>query len=67
MGLLKCKHDWRLLKRSNVLQLDDMGYPLRLCICHCDKCGKSDQQWVDVPKEALAEIGTGKSALLRWM
>lgn len=67
MGLLKCKHDWRLLERSNVLQLDDMGYPLRLCIFRCNKCGKSDQQWVDVPKEALAEIDTGKSVLLRWM
>ena len=67
MGLLKCKHDWRLLKSSNVLQLDDMGYPLRLCIFRCNKCGKSDQQWVDVPKDALAEIDTGKSVLLRWM
>lgn len=67
MGLLKCKHDWRLLERSNVLQLDDMGYPLRLCIFRCNKCGKSDQQWVDVPKKELAEIDAGKSVLLRWM
>lgn len=67
MCLLKCKHNWKLFKRSNVLQLDDMGYPLRLCIFHCNKCGKSDQQWVDVPKEALAELDIGKSVLLKWV
>ena len=35
----ECKHNWVINLRSNVLQQDDMGYPLRLCICKCLKCG----------------------------
>lgn len=68
MGLFKhiCQHDYRVKTLSNVLQLDDMGYPLRLCICECTKCGKSTQQWRDVAKDALQELDTGKSVLLQW-
>lgn len=44
MRLFKCNHDWYITEKSNVLQLDDMGYPLRLFICKCSKCGKSSQQ-----------------------
>ena len=57
----------RYIKKSNVLQVDDLGYPLRLCIFHCDKCGKSEQQWVDVPKEELAGLDSGDSVLLKWI
>ena len=66
MGLFKCNHIWHITERSNVLQLDDMGYPLRLFICKCSKCGKSDQQWIDVAEEELEELETGKSVLLEW-
>ena len=66
MELFRCSHDWHIIKRSNVLQLDGMGYPLRLFICKCSKCGKSDQQWIDVAEEELEELKTGKSALLKW-
>lgn len=62
----KCKHNWTINLRSNVLQQDDMGYPLRLCICKCLKCGASDQQWLDVNEKELEELKTGKSVLLKW-
>lgn len=62
----KCSHDFRIDQRSNVLQLDDMGYPLRLFIVKCKHCGYSDQQWIDVPVEEYKEIETGESVLLKW-
>ena len=40
-----CKHKFEVTERSNALQFDDMGYPLRLCIVKCAKCGKAEQ-WV---------------------
>ncbi len=68
MGLFKrkCEHNWKLAEKSNVLQQDDMGYPLRLYIQKCTKCGKSEQVWVDVSEEALKELSTGESVLLKW-
>ncbi len=62
----KCKHVWRVVERSNVLQLDDMGYPLRLFIVKCEKCGKIDQQWIDVHEDCLKELDTGDSVLCKW-
>ena len=38
------KHDYNISERSNVIQLDDMGYPLRLCILKCC-CGLTQQAW----------------------
>lgn len=68
--LFKCNHNWEIFKRSNALQLDDMGYPLRLFIYKCAKCGKSEQRWVDVPLEELAgafdELKADKSVLVKW-
>lgn len=61
-----CNHDWKVTERTNVLQQDDMGYPLRLCIWQCTKCGKSKQVWLDVAEEALKELETGESVLLKW-
>ena len=61
-----CEHEWRVKERSNALQLDSMGYPLRLCICKCAKCGASDQQWLDVAEEEADELKTGESFLLEW-
>lgn len=61
-----CKHDWHIIERSNILQQDSMGYPLRLFIVKCSKCGKSDQWWIDVAVEELEELKTGESILLKW-
>lgn len=67
MRLFKCKnHEWRVTERSNVIQQDEMGYPLRLCIIECKKCGKSEHRWIDVAEECLNEIDTGESVLLEW-
>lgn len=66
MRLFRCHHNWKITKKSNVLQADSMGYPLRLCIVNCTKCGKSDQHWIVVPEKELDEIATGKSVLLKW-
>lgn len=62
----KCNHEWKITEYSNVLQLDDMGYPLRLVICTCAKCGITEQHWHDVNKSALEQLDTGKSVLLKW-
>lgn len=66
MGLFKCKHHWVVSEKSNALQLDDMGYPLRLFICKCSKCGKIEQRWLDVSVEELSELKSGKSVLVKW-
>ena len=66
MGLFKCKHNWKITEKSNVLQLDELGYPLRLVIVKCIKCGKSEHQWIDVAKSILNELDTGESVLLKW-
>lgn len=42
-----CNHDWEITQVSNVIQFDSMGYPLRLVIQECKKCGKSEQAWYD--------------------
>ena len=62
----KCKHNWEVNKWSNVLQQDSMGYPLRLCIIKCSKCGKCKQAWYDVNEKCLDEIKTGRFVLCEW-
>ena len=62
----KCDHDWNITERSNVMQLDDMGYPLRLYIVKCSKCGKSEQKWIDVSVSECEELQDGKSVLVKW-
>lgn len=59
----KCKHNYTITEKSNVLQLDDMGYPLMLCIIKCNKCGKSKQVWIDVDKKL---IYNQKYKILKW-
>lgn len=66
MRLFKCNHDWHATEISNILQQDSMGYPSRLCIIECSKCGESDQIWVDVAEERLKELETGESFLIEW-
>lgn len=66
MGLFKCHHDWEIMEKSNALQQDSMGYPLRLYLCKCSKCGKSKHFWIDVGESALKELDTGESFLVKW-
>lgn len=66
MSLFKCKYRWEVVERSNALQQDSMGYPLRLCILKCSKCGKLEQQWLDTSEDALDELRNGKSFLVKW-
>lgn len=66
MKLFKCKHKWELEKRSNMLQQDSMGYPLRLFVLKCSKCGESKQMWIDVDDKELEELKTGESVLVKW-
>ena len=61
-----CSHEYRIVSKSNALQLDSMGYPLRLCICECEKCGNSKQMWLDVPKDDIYELDSGSSFLMKW-
>ena len=61
-----CFHEWERYKNSNVLQLDDMGYPLRLVMHRCKKCGVIEQHWTDIPLESVKELRTGKSVLCIW-
>ena len=61
-----CDHAWRVTEVSNVLQQDDMGYPLRLVITKCRRCSKSEHRWIDVNEAALKELDTGESVLLKW-
>lgn len=43
-------HDFnKIVQRSNAIQFDEMGYPLRLCIVKCE-CGMTDQAWIDTGK-----------------
>ena len=47
---LLCKifgHKYWVKNRSNVIQFDTMGYPLRLFIVRCDCCGKEKMMWID--------------------
>lgn len=44
-------HYGKLVERSNAIQYADDGYPLRLCIYECDKCGKRFQAWIDTNKK----------------
>lgn len=64
--MFKCKHDWEIIHASNVLQVDGMGYPLRLFIQKCSKCGKTEQAWYDVDKRYLEEIKAGRFVLCKW-
>lgn len=57
----KKRQDNNKLITSNIIQFDDMGYPLMLCI------SGNDQIWVDMSKE-YAEKGlkSGKFHVLEW-
>ena len=57
----------KIVRRSNAIQFDEMGYPLRLCIFKCE-CGATTQRWVDTGeryelKENDVEVIWGKEVL----
>lgn len=66
MRLFQCNHKWIIKEKSNALQQDDMGYPLRLFVCKCSKCGKQEQRWIDVAEYELEDIKHGKYVLVKW-
>ena len=61
-----CKHEFEIFKRSNVIQLHELGYVLRLFTVKCKKCGATDYEWYNVPKDELKELETEESVLLEW-
>ena len=64
---MECKHEWAAATdRSNVLQYNYNGNPLRLCICRCAKCGTHEMVWVESDIKELEELETGESVLLKW-
>ena len=47
---------------SNIIQLDDMGYPLMLCIM-----SDGDQRWIDVSEEfADKGVKNGSLHIIKW-
>lgn len=59
----KCNHKYKY-HRTNKLRLDCMGYPLRLFIGECTRCGNTKHLWIDVSVEQLEELKTGQSVLI---
>lgn len=41
------RHKMSIKEKSNVIQRDSFGYPLRLCIMECKGCGYTEQVWLD--------------------
>ena len=56
-------HEYYISETSNILQLDEMGYPLMLCIKKCANCEKTKQVWIDVDKKLL---NNDKYKILEW-
>lgn len=46
-----CGEELSIISRSNVIQFDEMGYPLRLCIVRTNKEPYSDQIWIDTTQK----------------
>jgi len=55
------KHDFKITEYSNIIQYDDMGYPLRLFIERCD-CGECKQSWIDITESAVRKT----DAVCKW-
>lgn len=45
------KDPFRIIYRSNTIQFDEMGYPLRLCIVTGNGRKKAEQVWLDTLEE----------------
>ena len=59
---MECSHDWFITKYSNAIQLDDMGYPLRLAIAKCAKCGNFNQFWIDTAESDIKD----EDFIIKW-
>lgn len=54
MGLLSCKHDFKLYKYSNIIQLNPGDItPKMLCKFKCEKCYQEEERWMNVDKSVL--------------
>ena len=62
----KCTHQYKVTDRSNAIQVDQMGYPLQLCVCECEKCGKIEQQWIDAPTDILKDMAKNGYVRVKW-
>lgn len=60
-----CKHKYALAELSNVIQYDEMGYPLLLCAVQCRRCGHVKQIWNDVPMDY--EKSHPGTVVLKWL
>ena len=45
------KDPFRIIHRSNTIQFDEMGYPLRLCIVTGNGRDKPERVWLDTLEE----------------
>ena len=45
------KDPFRIIYRSNTIQFDEMGYPLRLCIVTGNGRDKQERVWLDTLEE----------------
>lgn len=45
------KDPFKIIYRSNTIQFDEMGYPLRLCIVTGNGRKKAEQVWLDTLEE----------------
>ena len=46
----------KITETSNVIQFDDLGYPLMLCITKCPICGRSKQEWYDISAQYYTKM-----------
>lgn len=45
------KDPFRIIDRSNIIQFDEMGYPLRLCVVAGNGRDKPERVWLDTLEE----------------
>lgn len=62
-----CKHPKSVIfAKSNVIQFDQVGFPMRLETLECLICGKKYYAWNYIKESELDELSTGKSVLCKW-
>lgn len=55
------KTTMRVTMKSNVIQYDEMGYPLRLVVVRCDD-GTVEHLWLDIDANSVTE----NDVVLKW-
>lgn len=61
-----CLHEWRITHVSNAVQFDSTGYPMRLVIERCYRCGKSEQAWRGDGSSVADQLKNGDLFHLEW-